>query len=628
MQSSSDILDYLAIVAPVIPFPIYWANTEPRVLGANQACLDAMGAKKYDEVVGRMPHEYYPKEIADNIISHVKLVIQKKQTLTQEDVIQDITTGKKRYYAAIRSPLIGSDGKIIGIVGTSIETTAEKEAEYLIIENRLHKIKIGEQEKFQEIIKQVAHDIRSPLASMSMIVKSCQIIPERERVALREAANTINDIANNLLKAYVRKETDINQNLTEKSETILVSPVILQILTDKKYQYQKHPIKFDYHFSQTGSFAWIKIEPTAFKRMLSNVINNAVDAFDKKEGKINLYLDADEEQVKITIEDNGKGMKPELLKNIMNNVAVTEGKANGHGIGLTQVRQTLQNNQGQWLINSQVGAGTRVTLTFPRSDSENWIAEVIQLNNDDVVVILDDDTSIHLAWDIRFDKILKKFPNLTVKHFESGEEAVAFINQLKKDQRIFLLTDYELLNQTINGLQVIEQTGINHAILVTSHYANATVIGQAARSGTKILPKQLAPDIPIVIHDAIINNKNEANSDRATKVVDAVLIDDNKVFLDCLSLCYFDREIDVYDDPRRFLECISQYDKNTKIIIDYNFNNYPEKGTQVADQLHRLGFARLYLLSGQEFSKSQIPNYLTLVAKTNVEQLKEIFNDI
>ena len=50
--------------------------------------------------------------------------------------IIDVRTGKYKYFMAIKSPLKNTEGTIIGIVGTSIDITAEKEAEQLKHENR------------------------------------------------------------------------------------------------------------------------------------------------------------------------------------------------------------------------------------------------------------------------------------------------------------------------------------------------------------------------------------------------------------------------------------------------------------------------------------------------------------
>lgn len=124
MTDKNTIFTYLDMIAPVLPFPIYWGNLETlKVLGANEACLKAMGAKNPEEVIGKTPYQYYPKELADRIVLHAKEVAKAKKALTQEDVIRDISQGVIRYYNAIRAPLFDN---VIGIVGTSIEITAEK----------------------------------------------------------------------------------------------------------------------------------------------------------------------------------------------------------------------------------------------------------------------------------------------------------------------------------------------------------------------------------------------------------------------------------------------------------------------------------------------------------------------
>jgi len=64
---------------------------------------------------------------------------------------------------------------------------------------------------------------------------------------------------------------------------------------------------------------------------------------------------------------------------------------------------------------------------------------------------------------------------------------------------VFLLTDYELLQQNLHGLDVISQAKIKNSILVTSHHNNQEVRELAKLSNTKILPKPLAPEVPINI---------------------------------------------------------------------------------------------------------------------------------
>ena len=84
-----------------------------------------------------------------------------------------------------------------------------------------------------------------------------------------------------------------------------------------------------------------------------------------------------------------------------------------------------------------------------------------------------------------------------MKHFTLGEEAIDFINKFPAREQIFLLTDFELLKQDLNGLHVIERTKIERSILVTSHYNSLKIRELAIKNGTEILPKPLAQEVPL-----------------------------------------------------------------------------------------------------------------------------------
>ncbi len=619
----SKVLEHLERVAQALPTPFYWLGLNQEYLGVNLLTVKAAGSISYDkDFAGKTPYDLYPKEMAEGIVAHHKKVIHTGQPISAEETIRVLTTREIKYFNATIAPLRDDDGNIIGTIGTSIDITAEKEAELLRLENEINKNLIQEQEKFMKIANQVAHDIRSPLASLLMIVKSCTEIPESDRIALREAAIGIGDIANHLLNQYQKNDANTVSE-TEERQPALVSAVLLQLLTDKKYQYQDLPIRFDHDFLQKAHFAFIKIDPSSFKRMISNLINNAVDAFDGTEGKVKVKLNASNEWIKILIQDNGKGISPELIDKIIHNVPVTAGKKTGHGIGLTQVCETLQLNQGEMTIDSKQGKGTAITLTFPRIEAPNWIAEEIKLGRSDLVVILDDDSSIHGAWRAHFDPILKEAPDIQLKHFIAGKEALEFLNALPAEQKekVFLLTDYELLKQELNGLDVVEKTQIQHSILVTSHYANPLVRDQAAKTSTKILPKQLASEIPIKIAEAIQSENQRDMFEQA----DLIIVDDNENFIRNLVLFIFnDKLVDEYYDPHHFLANVAKYSKDIKIYLDNNFATSSLKGLEIAKQLHEQGYTRLYLLSGDNLKKDEIPAYLTVIRKDDIDNIKTL----
>jgi two-component system, OmpR family, aerobic respiration control sensor histidine kinase ArcB len=277
-------LAQLEEIANTIPVPFYWLDTQQVVLGANSLTVEGIGIGDSPEsLIGYTAHDIYPKEIADKLVANQCTVIKTNQPLTTEEVIKNVSTNQIQYCKAILAPLHDDHGNIIGTYGVSIDITAEKEVEKLKIENTKHKAELEAQHTFTQIASQVAHDIRSPLASLSMILKSCDDIPEDRRIALREAANSINDIANSLLKRFQVDDSETLENAesaqeTEVEKALLLSTTLMQLLTDKKYEYPD--AQWNLNIENDAHFVFIHAKAIDIKRALSNLINNAIDAAD------------------------------------------------------------------------------------------------------------------------------------------------------------------------------------------------------------------------------------------------------------------------------------------------------------------------------------------------------------
>jgi PAS domain S-box-containing protein len=601
-----------------VPISIFWLDADNRIIGANKLAVVSIGGVSIDDYIGKTAYEIYPYEMADNIVRHNNEVMRTGKVLSQEESIRDVTTGKTKYFIAYKAPLYDDKGNVVGLIGTSVDITTEKNAECLKLETELQKTKIQEQENFATVASQVSHDIRSPLASLEMILASCKDIPEAKRIALRSATKGVTAIADNLLNKY-RKYENEKDTEAQEPQPILASLALEEILSLKKSQYSNSLVKFNSSFEPKSSFVFIKADPSNFNRMISNLINNAVDAFEGKEGEIDLKLSLDDEQVNIIIQDNGKGMPQEIIDKIMNNVAVTAGKKDGNGIGLAQVRNTLQASRGKMSIDSKIGTGTKIVLTFPRVGSPDWIAEEIVLHKGDTVVVLDDDDSIHDAWDARFEDYADI---IQLEHFRDGEEAADFINNAAEKNKIFLLSDFELISQKFNGLQIIENTSMRmQSILVTSHYHNQPVRDLAAEVGVKILPKQLAPEVPIKIEETE-RNKSAINN---FKKIELVIIDDDQLLADSLANLLKKRfvEVEAHYHPNHFLKNLSKYAKDTIICMDHDLKAQID-GIELAKRLNEAGYIKLYLLSGKTFEEGEVPDYLTVLLKGDTDALDKL----
>jgi hypothetical protein len=79
---------------------------------------------------------------------------------------------------------------------------------------------------------------------------------------------------------------------------------------------------------------------------------------------------------------------------------------------------------------------------------------------------------------------------------------------------------------------------------------------------------------------------------------------------------------DTYTNPDDFLNNLSKYLKDTKIITDYKLNNL-FNGFDLAEKLHGLGYTKLYVMSGKDFDKQSVPPYVTVILK-DIENLERI----
>lgn len=620
-----------------VPCPIFWKNLDGVFLGGNKLFLEAVaGFHDYSQLIGKSDAELPWRKYKDDYAKDDQHVMNTGTTITRIESIP--LNGRIIISETTKTPLI-QDGEIIGVLGICLDITDRTEKEKLILESQAHHIEKQQQENFRKIVEQVVHDIRSPIATMQMMLPSCDVLPENMRVTLNKSASRIQDIANNLLAQFRPEENDTSLvNVENQRCPTLISAEILEIIAEKRYEYSKLSVDFINNISQDGYFAFINVDVRAFRRMLSNIINNAVDAINDKSGIVTVSLSLSGNSVQIIIEDNGHGMPTSVKEKLLNSIRVTSGKASGYGIGFGQIVDTLSSNEGKISIESVLNQFTKIILTFPQIETPNWICSSIELHDDDLIVILDDDPSIHGAWKTKFDRLYTK---IKLKHFESGADAIQFLNRLSETQKnhVLLLTDYELLKQDVNGLDVVKNTKVSRSILVTSHHNNEALRELAGLSNTKILPKPLASELLIVMSDVIggnddhdINSISNAsltphdNCSKEVKEVDLVIIDDDKFLVDALvNYLSNDKNVDMYYTVKDFLDDLDSYPKSTKMLIDNQFKEEKITGIELAVKLHESGFTNLYLFSGTDFSNDKtIPDYLTTILKTDTDKIKSL----
>jgi hypothetical protein len=335
-----------------------------------------------------------------------------------------------------------------------------------------------------------------------MLENDLHQLPEDKRVLLRSAINRIRDIANSLVERKNISDNFSNNksNADTKKEVHLISGLIESLLTEKRVQFRSLlGVDIEGHIGTDSYGLFANIDANEFKRLLSNLINNAVEAIGEK-GKVDLYLTGNPNEINIQICDNGKGIPAHLLPKIGVR-GESFGKSGGMGLGLFHAKSTIKSWGGTLKIDSIQGQGVSVSLILPRMTAPNWFAPIIEIKRGHSIVILDDDSSIHQIWRGRFDGLNFLAQGISVFHFSTPNDVQKwFIETTSDPKETLFLMDYELIGSKSSGLDLIEALGIaDTSILVTSRFEERGILDRCKNIGLKLIPKGAASLVPIVI---------------------------------------------------------------------------------------------------------------------------------
>jgi two-component system NtrC family sensor kinase len=95
------------------------------------------------------------------------------------------------------------------------------------------------------------------------------------------------------------------------------------------------------------------------------VLVNAAQAL-KGEGTITIRNQVDDDSICYTISDDGSGIKEETLPRVFEPFFSTKPPGQGTGLGLSIAQKAVESHGGMISVNSTVGEGTKVSLTFPK----------------------------------------------------------------------------------------------------------------------------------------------------------------------------------------------------------------------------------------------------------------------
>jgi hypothetical protein len=396
---------------------------------------------------------------------------------------------------------------------------------------------------------QVAHDIRSPLTALNMVVAGSRGIDPKSAALIRSSVNRITDIANNLIQSA--KSKDQSAELTRETRKEMLAAVVEEIVSEKRLEYRTGFDKSVDLLIETdlaesyGAFA--EINAYDFKRVISNLINNSVEAM-KGKGIIKLKLfvsQGDDKQVVLEITDAGPGFPADLLAKL-GNTQVTQGKEDssnsGSGLGTLHAAQVIRKYGGEIRFSnidtsddihtseSKHITGAKIDIFFKPTPTPEWFVPEIVINDETRFLVLDDDSSVVVMWK-------EKIRTLKLPGFTTKLETLIYVNAEKfirenvgwVEPNDIIIIDYEIMGDRRTGLEVMHEmyysadgkTGNHDAFLVSSHYDDPKIQEKVKSLGMKIIPKSVVHLVPFAYRpDSVKQELPEAQVDTHSQLHD------------------------------------------------------------------------------------------------------------
>ena len=259
-------------------------------------------------------------------------------------------------------PVGGSAVKEIGQLCESVEKLRLK-----LCESVYDKKRYDENRKF--LISGISHDLKTPITAVRGYIEGVLdgvVAGEEKRRKYLEAAIKKNDTIKTMIEdLLLYSKLDLNQipfDITEVSAKKYTEQLIED--AHRGFELENKTLEFE---CDLGENVKIAIDTERFKRVISNITDNAKKNILPESGKVKITLRETKKTVIIEIADNGTGINEKDLQNIFNrfyrgdNARKNDGSS---GLGLTIAKQIVTGHGGRIWATSEPGCGTKMMVSL------------------------------------------------------------------------------------------------------------------------------------------------------------------------------------------------------------------------------------------------------------------------
>ncbi len=328
----------------------------------------------FNELYGIAPNETMTREkfsraIHPNDIGLVNETIRRAHTEFTECSVdyRVMLEGKVRWLSVRAKTFSGMGNSAPFTLGSVIDVTTVK----LSSEESTNLLAAEQQARDlakDHFIAMVSHELRAPLNSILGWVRILltKEVDEETRANALETIERSARVQAKLIGDLVDSSKIISGKLNLEFHPVNLSDAVAYVVESQKPAAQAKDIELNYIFEEE---LVVNADLNRLQQIFVNLLTNAIK-FTPGEGMVNVFIEKEPGNVRVSIEDTGKGIRVEELPHIFESYyqgRVSEsGDKSGLGLGLSIVSSLVRQHGGTVKAESRgIGQGAKFVVTFP-----------------------------------------------------------------------------------------------------------------------------------------------------------------------------------------------------------------------------------------------------------------------
>jgi len=225
-----------------------------------------------------------------------------------------------------------------------------------------------------DVARRIAHEIKNPLTPI-------QLSAERLRRKFGRQIDVDPEVFAQCTDTIIRQVGDIGRMVDEFSAfarmpgAVLKTEDLVSIVRQAAFPQQFARSDIDYALDLSDQRIWVRCDARQIGQVLTNLIQNAVDAIDgrpgdggdgKSRGRIEVSLYPQGNNVMLEVQDNGKGLPVEGRERLTEPYVTTREK--GTGLGLAIVKKIVEEHGWRLELEDGMLGGACIRITMPTVD--------------------------------------------------------------------------------------------------------------------------------------------------------------------------------------------------------------------------------------------------------------------